>query len=320
MVLLAGWNGTQVGLTARHFSKPMGLATEGPRLALACEHELWLFADDRLLAAEYLSPGRYDALYLPRAAYFTGDLNIHDLGFGVEGLWLVNTRFSCLAGVSLDFSFVPRWQPRFITRLAPEDRCHLNGLALVEGRPKYVTALGESDQPGGWRANKVAGGVLIDVDSRETIARGLCMPHSPRWHDDQLWVLNSGTGELWTVDPQQGSHTVVCALPGFLRGLCFVGPYALVGLCRLRDKNAFDGLPVQSRVASLVSGVAVVDLRSGRQLALLEFTAGCSELYDVRFLPGVFRPAILNQDKPAVRQAITAPAFSYWLQPKEERT
>ena len=319
-VALIGWDGRQVTVLMRHFDKPMGLAVQGARLALACRHQLWLLANAPLLAPDYLETqrGRYDALYLPRAAYFTGDLNIHDLAFGADGLWVVNTRFCCLAALSQDYSFVPRWQPPFISEIVPEDRCHLNGLAMVEGKPKYVTALGETDTVGGWRPGKASGGVVLDVETNQVVLRGLSMPHSPRWHQGQLWLLNSGAGELWRVDPSTGQHAVVCALAGYLRGLCFVGHHALVGMCQVREKHIFGGLPVQQRHAKLLCGVAVIDTRNGQQVGFLEFTSGCQELYDVQFLPGVFRPMILNLEREAARQAFTAPAFSYWLRPSNE--
>lgn len=317
---LVGWNGEQITVLLRQFPKPMGLAVQDQRLALATNHEVWLFANAPLLAHEYLEdqPGRYDALYLPRVTYFTGDLNIHDLAFGSDSLWLVNTRFSCLSALSKDFSFVPRWQPSFISQVVPEDRCHLNGLALVEGQPKFVTALGESDEVGGWRPHKATGGILIDVESNEIVLPGLSMPHSPCWHQGYLWLLNSGTGELWRVDPQSGQYDVVCALPGFLRGLSCFGPYALVGLSQIREQHIFGGLPVQERFEQLLCGVAVVDLRSGQVAGLLEFTAGCQELYDVQFLPGILCPSVLNQKRPEVQQAFTAPEFAYWLRPSAQ--
>lgn len=317
---LVGWNGQQVTVLLRQFPKPMGIAVQGQRLALATNHEVWFFANAPLLAPEYLEnqPGRYDALYLPRVAYFTGDLNIHDLAFGRDNLWLVNTRFSCLSALSKDFSFVPRWQPPFISQLVPEDRCHLNGLAMVDGKPKFVTALGASDEVGGWRSHKATGGIVVDVESGEIILQGLSMPHSPCWYDGYLWLLNSGTGELWRIDPQSGEHDVVCALPGFLRGLCCVGPYALVGLCQIREQHIFGGLAVQQRFERLMCGVAVVDRSSGQTVGMLEFTAGCQELYDVQFLAGVLRPTILNSERSEMRQAFTAPEFSYWLRPSSQ--
>lgn len=319
-VALLGWNGSQTTVLLRDFEKPMGLAVQGHRLALATRHAIWLLANAPLLAPDYLEDqrGRYDSLYLPRAAYFTGDINVHDLAFGIEGLWLVNTRFCCLASLSKDFSFVPRWKPAFVSDIVPEDRCHLNGLAMREGRPKFVTALGETDEPGAWRPAKASGGLIIDVDTGAIVVRGLSMPHSPRWYDGRLWVLNSGRGELWVIDPRTGEHEVICVLPGYLRGLAFAGPHAIIGLCRIRERHIFGGLPVQEQFRDLQCGAAVVDVRSGQMQGLFEFTAGCHELYDVQFLPGVTRPMVLNVDKDATRQAFTAPDLSYWLRPSSE--
>lgn len=314
-VALIGWDGRQVTLVMRQFDKPMGLAVDGRRMALACRRDLTLFANDPALAHDYLvdQPGRYDALYLPRAVYLTGDLNVHDVAFGADGLWFCATRLSCLAALSQQYSLEPRWQPPFVSEVAPEDRCHLNGLAMRDGRPAFVTALGESDTAGGWRENKAGGGLLLDVDSREIVLRGLSMPHSPRWHNGRLWLLNSGAGELCVVDPQSGRQTVVCCLPGYLRGLCFVGSCAVIGLCQVRERHIFGGLPVQSRFPRLICSVVVVDLSSGQELAMFEFTAGCHELYDVQFLPGVYRPTILNLQSEAGQQALSGPRASYWL-------
>jgi len=209
-------------------------------------------------------------------------------------------------------------RPKFTSDLLPEDRCHLNGVAVLEGRPKYVTALGRTDTAGGWRQKKATGGVVIDVETDEIVCDGLSMPHSPRWYDHRLWLLNSGTGELMLVDAASGQTTAVCGLPGYLRGLCFVGPFALVGLSKIREKHIFGGLPVQKQYAKLLCGVAVIDLRVGRLVGMFEFTSGCEELYDVQFLPGVRRPMILNLEKAAVRQAITNPDSSFWLRPSAE--
>jgi uncharacterized protein (TIGR03032 family) len=319
-VAMIGSLGRQLSLLMRQFDKPLGLAVEGNRLVLATRNDVVLFSNDPLLAHEYLEdqPGRYDALYLPRATFHTNDLHIHDVAFQGDEILCVNTRFSCLARLSPLYSFVPVWKPKFVSQIVPEDRCHLNGLAMVAGQPKYVTALGATDAPGEWRENKAAGGVLIDVETDEIILSGLAMPHSPRWYDGRLWVLNSGAGELLMVEPSTGQSTIVCNLPGYLRGLAFVGPYALVGMCRIREKHIFGGLPIQQRCERLQCGVAVVDVRTGVQVGLFEFTAGCEELYDVQFLPGIRRPMILNLEKSAAREAITTRDFSYWLRASKE--
>jgi uncharacterized protein (TIGR03032 family) len=316
-VAMIGWDGQQVTLLFRDFEKPMGMDTLGSRMLLATRRQVIELASAPLLAHEFLEgqPGRYDALYLPRVAYYSGDVNVHDVAYGAEGLWLVNTRFSCLASPSHEYSFVPRWRPPFISQTVPEDRCHLNGLAMEAGLPRFVTALGESDVVGGWREKKATGGILIDVPSGAIVVRGLSMPHSPRLHNGALWVLNSGAAELWRVDLNSFRHDVVCRLPGYLRGLCFVGQFALVGLSTIREKHIFGDLPLQQKSLKLRCGVAVIDALTGRQVGLFEFTEGCTELYDVRFLPNVLRPMILNAEKEAFHQALTAPEFSYWLRP-----
>lgn len=318
-VLLVGWDGNQLQLLPRHFEKPMGLDVQGDRLVLATRDAITFFHNDPLLAPSYLphQRARYDALYLPRTSYFTTDLNIHDLALNNEGqLWMATTRFSCLATLSHDYNFVPQWKPSFISAIAPEDRCHLNGLALKDNKPAWITALGETDHVAGWRDGKLGGGIVMDVANNEVILRGLAMPHSPRWYQDKLWVLSSGTGELLQVDPNSGDTEVVCALPAYLRGLCFSGNHALIGMCKIRETNIFGGMPVQEKHEKLKCGVAVVSLSSGEWVGTLEFTAGCTEIYDVRMLDGVQRPNILNLEKEAARQAVSTPEFSYWLRPE----
>jgi uncharacterized protein (TIGR03032 family) len=319
-VAMVGFDGRQVTLLMRQFDKPMGMAIDSTRLALATRHDVVVLANAPLLAPDYLENqrGRYDALYLPRASWHTGDINVHDLAFEGDKLWLVNTRFCCLAHPSDRFSFIPVWKPPFISDIVPEDRCHLNGLAMVDGKPKYVTCLGETDEVGGWRAGKATGGCLIDIDSNQVIARGFAMPHSPRWYNGQLYFLNSGAGELCRVDVNSGKHDVICALPAYLRGLGFAGPFALLGMCQIREKHIFGNLPVQQRFQKLLCGISIIDLRSGQQVAVMEFTKGCQELFEVQFLPGVRRPMILNLMKNATRDAFTAPQFSYWLRPSNE--
>jgi uncharacterized protein (TIGR03032 family) len=319
-VAMIGWDGRQVTLLMREFDKPLGLTVSGSRLLLATRQDLWVFADAPILAHNFSEnePGRYDALYLPRTTYHTGELNTHDVALLGNEIWLAATRFSCLAKLTYDFNFVPVWRPKFVSDLVPEDRCHLNGIAVRDGRPRYVTALGTTDAAGAWREHKATGGVLIDLESDEIVLDGLAMPHSPRWYNEQLWVLNSGAGELLRVDPVAGRAEVVCRMPGYLRGLAFCGPFALVGLSKIRERHIFGGLPVQQLYDSLRCGVAVVDLRNGRQVGFFEFTAGCEELYDVVFLPEVRRPMILNLQKPAARQAFTNPESCYWLCPSSE--
>jgi uncharacterized protein (TIGR03032 family) len=183
----------------------------------------------------------------------------------------------------------------------------LNGLAIAEGQPRYVTALGATDTANGWRANKPRGGVLMEVSSGEVISRGLSMPHSPRWHNGRLWLLESGTGLLLLVDPATGRRQPVTELPGFARGLALYGPQAFVGLSKIRQTSAMDGVPLADRREELKCGVAVVDLRSGRVIALLEFQTAVEEIFDVQLLPGLRFPEVIGFQQETIQHTFIVP-------------
>ena len=208
-----------------------------------------------------------------------------------DELWIANTLFSCLCTLNDDYNFVPRWRPRFISSLAAEDRCHLNGFCLVDGQPKYTTAMAEVNTPAGWRPNKLTTGCLIDVPSGATVARGFAMPHSPRVYGGRVWLLNSGAGQLVTVDTATGKVNTVSELPGYTRGLALAGQFAFVGLSKIRETATFGGVPIAGQPEKLKCGVAIVDLASGRPVAYFEFKTGIDEIFDVQLLPGIRFPA-----------------------------
>ncbi len=194
----------QLNTHFRDFPRPMGLAVAPGRIAIGTRAEVLDYRNFPAVAPKIEPQGKHDACYLPRNKHFTGDIRIHEIEFAQGELWMVATNFSCLATLDAEHSFVPRWKPPFISQLASEDRCHLNGLCVIDDEPRYVTALGETDVAGGWRENKASGGVLIDIESGETVLRGLSMPHSPRWYDGRMWVLESGKGTISVADLDDG--------------------------------------------------------------------------------------------------------------------
>ncbi|HYR29833.1 MAG TPA: TIGR03032 family protein [Thermoanaerobaculia bacterium] len=291
------------------FESPMGMALSGDRLALSTADSVWDYRKSDAVKERLEPKGRHDACYIPRNAHLTGDIRVHEVAFDAQGtLWLVNTRFSALCTLDADHSFVPRWQPPFITELRPEDRCHLNGLAIIDGRPRLVTCLGETNTPAGWRANKAAGGALIDIDSGMTVVRGLSMPHSPRWYAGKLWLLESGKGSLIYVDTQAGRVETVAQLPGFTRGLAFSGHYAFIGLSQVRE-SVFDGIPLARRLKleDRACGVWVVDIRSGNIAAFLKFEDAVQEIFDVQVLAGMEFPELLEARSELVRSHFEVP-------------
>ena len=242
-------------------------------------------------------PGRHDAAYMPRINRYTGEMQVHELADVKGELWAVATRFSCLATLDDEHSFVPRWRPPFVSAIAAEDRCHLNGMVVTDGAVRFVTAMGLTDTIGGWRDHKVDGGVVLDVPSGEVVARGLSMPHSPRFHDGRLWVLSSGRGEVCVVDVDTGDTEVVAKLPGFTRGLAFAGPYAFVGLSQVRE-SIFGGIPIADELdeSERSCGVWVVDTRTGATAGYLQFEGVVQELFDVQVLHGIRWPELAEPE------------------------
>lgn len=290
----------------RTFNRCLGLWTDAQTMWMSSLYQLWRFEN-------VLDPGQtangFDRLYVPQVGYTTGDLDIHDVTVESTGRVLfVNTLFGCLATISQTHSFVPVWKPPFISKLAAEDRCHLNGLALENGQAAYVTAVSQSDVADGWRDRRHDGGCVIDVRSNDIIATGLSMPHSPRVYRDKLWLLNSGTGYFGFIDRSSGKFEPVAFCPGYLRGLTLHGDFAVVGLSKSRENKTFSGLALDENLkigdAEARCGVQVIDLRSGDVVHWLRIEGVVTELYDVVALPGVLRPQSLGFKTDEIRRVL----------------
>jgi uncharacterized protein (TIGR03032 family) len=291
-VVAVGVAGGELTLAYHNFERAMGLAVKPDCLAVGARAQVWFLKSAPDIAPRVEPAGRHDACFLTRTAHFTGEVQAHELAWSGDELCLVNTAFSCLCILDGRHSFVPRWRPPFITGLAAEDRCHLNGVAMANGVPKYVTALAETDTPQGWRADKAKSGCLIDVASGQTVARGFAMPHSPRIHGGRVWLLHSGAGQLVLFDPAGGKVQTVTELPGYTRGLALYDRYAFVGLSKIRETSTFGGMPIAERRPELKCGVGVVDLTTARLVAHLEFVTGVEEIFDVQVLPGARCPVL----------------------------
>ncbi|MDB5386125.1 MAG: hypothetical protein JWM11_1771 [Planctomycetaceae bacterium] len=280
----------------RTFDRAMGMCGDGQSLLLSTKYQLWRFEN-------VLNPGQTheerDRLFVPRIGYTTGDIDMHDVAIEADGrIVFVATGLNCLGTISEIRSFKPLWQPPFISRLATEDRCHLNGLALRDGRVRYVTAVSRSDVVDGWRSRRNDGGIVMDVTTNEVVCEGLSMPHSPRWYRDQLWLLNSGRGEFGRVNFKTRAFEPLAFCPGYVRGLTFVGDHAVVSLSEPRDQKTFGGLALDGelakRHATAQCGLQVIDLKSGDIAHWLKVEREVSEIYDVVALPGALRPMALG--------------------------
>lgn len=296
LFLLGLQSDSRLSIFERTFNRCLGLWSDGQTMWMSSLFQLWRFEN-------LLEPGQqangFDRIYSPKVGYVTGDLDIHDVAVDIDGRPVfVNTRFGCLATISDRYSFTPLWKPPFLSRLAAEDRCHLNGLALRDGHPRYVTVVSQSDVADGWRDRRHDGGCVIDVTTDETIVSGLSMPHSPRFYRDKLWLLNSGTGFFGSIDMGSGRFEPLAFCPGYLRGISFVGDYAVIGSSLQRENRAFSGLSLddnlKSRHAEPRCGLYVIDLRTGDLVHWIRIEGIVRELYDVVVLPNTTRPMAIG--------------------------
>lgn len=296
----------------RTFDRAMGIALEGNKMAIGTRNEVIVLVNSEGLAKSYPKmPETYDGMFLPRLTYYTGYVDIHDLHWGNKGLWAINSSFSCLALIDENYSWTPKWQPPFIDELASEDRCHLNGLAMQDGKPQFVTALGNGNTVQSWRKQLPDGGILMHVESSEILLQNLNMPHSPRIFDGELYLLLSAKGALVKVNTQTGSYEIIKQLNGFVRGMAKYGDYVFIGLSRLR-KNAstFKNLPIAQKAK--YAGIVIIHLPTGAKVAELQYQTSVDEIYDVQILPELRRPGILNTISKVHTYSISIPQATFW--------
>lgn len=289
------------------YPQAMGVVGDAQRIYLGTLTQLVRL--ENVLAPNERANGKHDRLYIPRNMQVMGNIDFHELGIRADGgVVVVNTRYSCLCEPSLTHSFRPLWKPDFISVLAPEDRCHLNGLAMVDGQPRYVTAVARSDVKDGWRPHRRDGGMVIDIASDRIVAQELSMPHSPRWHEGELWVLNSGTGELGRIDLDSGRFDPLCFQPGFLRGLALFGNHALIGLSKPRD-GRFEGLALDETLAQRGEearcGIAVVSLETGALEQWFYLEGAIGEIFSVAVLPGVANALTIGPQSREIAELVT---------------
>jgi uncharacterized protein (TIGR03032 family) len=291
-----------------------GLAARGQFIAAGTADSVVIFKSIAAIAsvAPY-APQTFDAIYSPRAIHFTGRCDFHDMAFINGVVTAVNTRYSCICTVDGRYNFTPIWKPPFITQLLPEDRCHLNGMAVEGNRIRYVTMLGRSDAQNGWRDTFLDdGGVVMDATDGRVVASGLSLPHSPRVVDGKLYCLDSGRGQMLQIDPQTGDKEIIATLPGFAHGLAEYGGVLFVGFSKLRRRRPEKPLPIEAEGRDLACGIAAVDPRTRTILGMLEMRAGVHEIFDLQLIPNVRRADIRSVDQWKEHHAIELPQGAFW--------
>lgn len=301
----------------RNFEKPMGIAVQGNKMAIATKDSVHVFSNSKEIAPYYpKKPDTYDSMWLPRRTFYTGRVDLHDIAFGNDGLYAINTSFSCLCRIDDNYSFTPVWKPPFIDSLKSEDRCHLNGLVMQDGMPKYVTGLGQTNIMQGWRENITNGGFLMDVTTNEVILEGLAMPHSPRMYKGELYMLLSATGEFIKVNIQERSYEVIKKFDGFCRGLDIVDDYAFIGFSKLR-KNSSTFAKLSFSDHANFAGVKVIHVPTGAEVGSITYATSVDEIYEVSVLQNTIRPNILNPQDPSQHDSLVIPNATFWAKPME---
>lgn len=306
----------------RPFARPMGIAEDRlkDKLALAVKGHVIVFANSSELAKYYpKDKGKYDAMYMPRNTFYVGKIDIHDLNYGKdERLFAVNTLFSCIVEINSDFSFAPYWRPQFIKDYEPMDLCHLNGMAMKDGLPKYATAFNKGGNKfQSWRDDITNTGIVIDIETHKIIAEGLSMPHSPRIYNNELYVLLSGTGELIKIDPESGNHEVIIKTDSFIRGMSFHKDYLFIGISKLRDSSTTFG-KLKDINEDADAGVLIIHLPTRKIFGRITYPELIEEIYDVHILAGKLRPNILNTDEEDYKSGLMIPNKTFWSKIKTE--
>lgn len=320
VVFLSAKNNESLVQLPRTFDKPMGIAVdhEQGKLALACKSEIVVFKNSKELAWHYPKfPNTYDSLYLPRVSYKTSYLDLHDLSFGKDGMYAVNTLFSCISTIDEDYNFTPFWKPKFISALVSEDRCHLNGMTLENGKPKYVSCFNQGNEMQSWRTNLTSEGVILDVDSNEVIAHELSMPHTPKLINGDLYILQSAKGELTKIDRQTGKKETVVKLNSFVRGMDICGEYLFIGLSKLRT-NSKTFSKIAGNFSKNEAGIAIVHLPTGSFTGQITYQSSVEEIYDIKVLQNTKRPNILNPQSEESNMAVSTPSSTFWALKNEK--
>lgn len=318
LIFVSSPSGEKIYKYAKNFRRPMGISSLGNKLAIASRNYIEVFSrSDKLAKAFPAKPNFYDALFIPQAKYFTGITDMHEITFDAGAIYAVNTSFSCIAKMSEDHHFIPIWQPEFITELAPEDRCHLNGLIMENGAPAYVTMFDMTNETNGWRKSAIDTGVLYDCQKQEALVTGLSMPHSPTKHGDSIFFLQSATGEVMQYNILTKEVSLVIKLHSFLRGMAIYGDYLFIGASKMRESSkTFKELPITDTSSA---GIQIVNYKTKKQVGGLNYTDNITEIFEVQVIENMEAPLMLTEKDEGYEKCINCgDDINYWLVDQEK--
>lgn len=303
----------------RSFQKPMGISVQDDQMVISTKDEVITFQNSKDLATHYPNKqNTYDNLWLPRATFYSGQVDMHDIGFGKDSIYAINTSFSCICKIDGTYNFTPVWKPPFLDKIEQGDLCHLNGMVIQNGLPKYTTALGTSNTPGGWRDNITAGGVLMDVEKNEIILDQLAMPHSPKMYNNELYMLTSANGDFIKVDTENKDYELIKKFDGFCRGLSIHEDFAFIGFSKLRKNSSTFGKLKFSDKANF-AGIKIVHIPTKAEVGEIRYQNSVDEIYEVCVLKDMMRPNILNTMNELHKFSLAIPDKTFWAKPQENK-
>lgn len=282
-------------------ARPRGLAIKDNKLTIAAYTEIINYYRYDQLSADMADKIdlQSDSLFVPRNSHITGEINAHDIAWGDGGLWLVNSRFSCICTLQPDLSFKPRWWPMFLDGPTGDGAAHLNCMAMLDGKPAYATCFGPFSEGRSWRDEiSLDTGLLIDVQNNQVVMEGLCMPHSPKVYEGKVYVCNSGYGTVMCYDPVTKTAETLLEVQGFTRALTFYKHYMIVCCSKFRTSERAAPLPVALKYQESHAGIYIVDMTDLSIVAYCRFDGDVSQLYDVAVIEQSVQPEILGLQDP----------------------
>jgi uncharacterized protein (TIGR03032 family) len=284
-------------------ARPRGLAIHDNKLTVATYAEILNYYRYDQLSELGHAELQADSVFLPRNSHITGEINVHDLAWGEGGLWMVNSRFSCICTLQPDLSFKPQWWPKFLKGPTGDGAGHLNCMAMKGGKPAYATCFGAFAKGRSWRdESDLETGLLINVQTDEVVLEGLCMPHSPKLYKDKVYLCNSGHGTVICYDPQTKTTETVLEIQGFTRALTFYQDYMIVCSSKFRQSERAASLPVALKYQESHAGVYIVDMSTMSIVAFCRFDGDVSQLYDVAVIERSVQPEILGLQDPRLTE------------------
>ena len=223
-----------------------------------------------------------------RSFFLPGCFYLHDLGLIGQGLYASAVGHNSVVRFFKDGRYQHVWWPKCIERngrpVLGWNQIQLNSIAagrdLDSSFFSASTDAPSSRRPGHRNFVVNRRGVIFSGRTREPVARGLTRPHSARLHQGQLWVDNSGYGEVGVV--ADGRYHAVARLSSWTRGLCFRGHLAFVGASRVipRFRQYAPGLDPGASEC----GVHALDTKTGRWLGSLSWPCG-NQVFAIDWMP-----------------------------------